>query len=1393
MKKRLIGTLLMGALFVSSTSVFVSCKDYDDDINNIVATKADKTALEEAKQALQNEINGLRTQLEDVQGKITTLQNNKADKFTENGKEYNLVDVWTSLKPLIEKTAALETRIGSAEDAIKDINILLGGKLEGDLADKTYKQALQDTWAKAAAASTQAAQNLQAINDLKAALDDPTTGLKAVVADLGEQVKALNAYKARVEAIEADYLKDADKQALIKQINDTKTALETAIETAKTAAIAAAAEDATAKADAAKKAAIEAAAADATQKANDAKAAAIAAASEDAKQKANAAKLQAIAAANEYTNQEIAALNIDSLKTAVKNLSDRVDANTELLNVLNVYVRQALRGLVFSMDSFYQGVEATELTVLWYKKYFLDATNADAVEGMGYKTYADFNGWTPETGDYEPLNYSDYDDDEEFEEDLAERLAEHEFEWANAGKTAADSTRRYRSDVDANGKEVNSRILKFQAKYFMNPSSAAVSNEKGAVTVVAANKPFHSGLDTEDRRRAHVDAEFNGQDVDYEAGIGVKDWETKDGVLIVNYTCTNPAKIMSIRNNDAITVFATQVKEDTLTVTSDFAALYKQDVENIRISHTPSTSKAMIQDGKFIGSHAADSVNTHCGACAYDPDDNTASEYAAGLHLMQTVSEAAGIGTGKVKDSPLGGFSCQDSCGWNDTLDLQKLVEIHCDYVDANGDVNHRKMNADMIEAFGLHFNFVLTGLYYGSNKTSESAHAAIKHQGDSVWYFRPQMPKGTKDHAVATSWDNGGKLEGSVGKQSRQTIGRTPLVRVELLNDSNEVVDYGYIRIKIVEFAKEVVETNDVFKYEAGAMTISQAFCADLAGAPFNFAQTWDQMEWDILHFYDFTQEEFEANYAPDGEGDEFYQFYLNANKEIKPCYDPVESNSDKDYNKHVTLGSISRQRNADNEQTSIVKWIVTGAQLKAYVDCQLAGHSKIEAADVIRYVRFKKNANSTLAGPSYFYICIIPSAFTISDKPVAMGTVDWTGRKIANYWYETDKATAGTDEVHANVFGVENMRDICDTLDKVIPAVFEGNKIVMARNMGDAAAAAKADSAKFIKLNEGSGITAEKLALRLEFVQKDSVFKGILDGDTVQIITRPDFKKNDVEDFEDAKYVGKRALIAYVDANNNLKWDANEVWDTIATLEFTDASKKDINHMKIKYFDEDKDVEPYPFKSTIAKALLNYRAHNALDGEFLTANVAVGAKYKTCDVPLENNTFNVRFLRPINVASNDKAVQDADKDPQKISLLSMVKFSDWRDLAFDTKFWFYYQIKSIEVVGVGDEDDLRTNKKIMTNLGADNVDAALTKALANVSQEVLFTYHAPETAYVAEYDQAPNDLDFGYIEYENLGSTMRDFKVRVPLKVTYYWGDVYTYADIVVKKTLNNARRAK
>ena len=81
------------------------------------------------------------------------------------------------------------------------------------------------------------------------------------------------------------------------EVNGIKTNLEKYADDAKTAAISAAADDATSKANAAKAAAIEAAAADATTKADAAKAAAISAAAADATSKANTAEVNAISAA----------------------------------------------------------------------------------------------------------------------------------------------------------------------------------------------------------------------------------------------------------------------------------------------------------------------------------------------------------------------------------------------------------------------------------------------------------------------------------------------------------------------------------------------------------------------------------------------------------------------------------------------------------------------------------------------------------------------------------------------------------------------------------------------------------------------------------------------------------------------------------------------------------------------------------------------------------------------------------------------------------------------------------------------------------------------------------------------------------------------------------------
>src|SRR5574344_2441145 len=60
MKKRILSSLLMGALFVASMSTFTSCKDYDDDINNLQA-QIDKAALASDVTALQSTVNTATT------------------------------------------------------------------------------------------------------------------------------------------------------------------------------------------------------------------------------------------------------------------------------------------------------------------------------------------------------------------------------------------------------------------------------------------------------------------------------------------------------------------------------------------------------------------------------------------------------------------------------------------------------------------------------------------------------------------------------------------------------------------------------------------------------------------------------------------------------------------------------------------------------------------------------------------------------------------------------------------------------------------------------------------------------------------------------------------------------------------------------------------------------------------------------------------------------------------------------------------------------------------------------------------------------------------------------------------------------------------------------------
>ena len=216
MNKRLSKALLFGTLLLASTSVFVSCKDYDDDINSLQAQidqKADKTALEQAKTDLKGEIASLKSQLEAKDAELTTLINS------------NKADIQSEITRAKAAEAALEARIATAEAAIKRIDNVLAGKVD----QSEYDAEVKKIYAQISAVDTKLAGALERIATLEKGLKDEETARLAVAADLEQQKLALQKLSERLDATEKELkekIEAADK-VLQNQINDLKTAVTT--------------------------------------------------------------------------------------------------------------------------------------------------------------------------------------------------------------------------------------------------------------------------------------------------------------------------------------------------------------------------------------------------------------------------------------------------------------------------------------------------------------------------------------------------------------------------------------------------------------------------------------------------------------------------------------------------------------------------------------------------------------------------------------------------------------------------------------------------------------------------------------------------------------------------------------------------------------------------------------------------------------------------------------------------------------------------------------------------------------------------------------------------------------------------------------------------------------
>lgn len=216
MKRKYFSALLMGALTIASVSTFTSCKDYDDDIDNL-QSQIDKAGL-------QSDIDALKTQLQDAASTASAAKTTAESALAKANAAAVEADVKKAIQN-VEVTANkaatdVATAISNAANAQTTAD---GAQKAADAAAKAAKdaqkqaeQAVKDAAAAANAAAKQAdfEKALERIGNLETSrvtadkLDEKLTQLeeKLLGADgdketIGSLTVKVNAYKGAVEEL----------------------------------------------------------------------------------------------------------------------------------------------------------------------------------------------------------------------------------------------------------------------------------------------------------------------------------------------------------------------------------------------------------------------------------------------------------------------------------------------------------------------------------------------------------------------------------------------------------------------------------------------------------------------------------------------------------------------------------------------------------------------------------------------------------------------------------------------------------------------------------------------------------------------------------------------------------------------------------------------------------------------------------------------------------------------------------------------------------------------------------------------------------------------------------------------------------------------------------------
>lgn len=626
---------------------------------------------------------------------------------------------------------------------------------------------------------------------------------------------------------------------------------------------------------------------------------------------------------------------------------------------------------------------------------------------------------------------------------------------------------------------------------------------------------------------------------------------------------------------------------------------------------------------------------------------------------------------------------------------------------------------------WGLTFHYNIVDYKLDTNETSESMFLKKIDAKDTDGKFRAQNVKENL----------------AIGQAANASVGRMPLVQVTVTNHDGAVVLDGYILLYITKYADNNGK-NELWS--------EQETQFDPCNANDVFTTTWDQFN-DLMltQYLDMTKETFDHQYAPD----------LFTDGTMAQFADYKEK-GEQEYNQHA-LGTVMYKGNTAGNTNHTWQWTIPAKEIEAKLHHQ-------DHYVFTTWVRFKAIDKKSAKYP-YIYVKLTAK---VNNKKTTTYTFGEKNEKM--YWFDNGKVVQfdAVNPYNGGYLSTIN-RSVRSTLLKNIESFN-----------------APMHHYYFVpgEITVTDEYTGKTYTLTPQSSASDVAYNQVF-----------------------CKYVSTD-VIAYKDAESHLATCALDInqgayADSILYLKGTYEEVARINpttgEVKLQ-------------KTPATKAVLNavgYAKGTEPLYKQLHAHIGV-ATATSCGVVEKtlNDKFYATWHRPINIFKSVQPAVDANTDGNTIKVFDCIKMYDWRGwktaeteadcIANQSNmwgdnywFWAYYGVSGISVDLTKANVEIKfdgEDKWVKLNTVTNKLELYGKTAAGKIVRDGVLK----STFNLARYNvKAYNSLvekalkaNLGSIHYTNNGDVVKKFSVKVPVTITYEWGQIMTDVVINIDNTIGH-----